>query len=128
MNKNDQFNPIFQVMAIKAGNKFSSNTKPETEIINFALLQHRKIILIDYLCFQIQCQRLRLEPQLPRLLQAEQQAITTGNGSRQGVDLENSVRSFRKHSRRRPRLLLPVRQHAQLHLQLRSLLALSDPR
>lgn len=56
-----------------------------------------------YLCHffnQIQLERLRLKPQLPRLLQAEHQANSTGNRSRQGLDLEDTVSAERIITRR----------------------------
>ena len=78
--------------------------------------------------FQIQCSRVRPEPKLPRLLQAEQQEVATGNGSRQGVDVQDSVCPFRKCPWRCAGRLLPVRQHPQLDLQLGPLLPVADPR
>lgn len=50
----------------------------------------------------VQLARLRPEPQLPGLLQAEQQARAAGDGRRQGVDVQDTVRAVRRPARRRP--------------------------
>lgn len=49
---------------------------------------------------QIELQRLRLEPQLSRLLQAKHQANSTRNRSRQGLDIKDSVFTERIITRR----------------------------
>ena len=70
---------------------------------------------------QVQRARVRPEPELPRLLQAEQQAVAARDGGRQGVDRKDPVRPLGQHPRRRARRQLPLRQHAQLHIQVQPL-------
>ena len=58
---------------------------------------------------KVQRSRLRLEPQFPRLLQAEQQTSATGDGSVQRMDLQNPVHSLGRVTWRRPGRILSFR-------------------
>lgn len=62
----------------------------------------------------VQRTRVRLEPQLPGLLQAKQQERTTRNWCRQGMDVQDTVCAVRWTSRGRPSGKLSVRQHSKL--------------
>lgn len=61
----------------------------------------------------VQRARFRPEPQLPGLFQTKQQERTAGDGRRQGVDVQDTVRVVRWIARRRSGGQLPVRQHTE---------------